>query len=145
MELELLFSKLHDDVKLPWKATETAACYDTFCPEDVVLQPKSVTHIPLNFAVQCPEGFKLCVYNRSGLGKKGLIVSNGVGIVDQDYRGNVGVLFYNSNDEPYEFKKGDRICQIALEKVYPFNFKVVDYSELTKTERDTGGFGHSGK
>ena len=45
----------------------------------------------------------------------------------------------------YKFTAGDRICQIALEKVNEFEFEVVDYSELTETERGTGGFGHSGK
>ena len=143
--LKLRFAKLREDTKLPYRASETAACYDCFCPDDVAVQPGETKLIPLNFAVECPDGYKLCVYNRSGLGKKGLVLPNGVGIIDQDYRGNVGAMFFNSTSKPYKFNKGDRICQLALEKVNEFEFEVVEYSELSETERGDGGFGHSGK
>lgn len=143
--LKLRFAKLREDTKIPYRASETAACYDCFCPDDVVVQPGETKLIPLNFAVECPDGYKLCVYNRSGLGKKGLVLPNGVGIIDHDYRGNVGMLITNMSGGEYKFSAGDRICQIALEKVNEFEFDVVDYSELSETERGTGGFGHSGK
>lgn len=143
--LKVKFAKLEKDTKLPILATTGSACYDAFCPENVTLEPGVITTIPLNFAVQFPEGYKLCIYNRSGLGKKGLIIPNGVGIIDQDYRGNVGAMFFNSTSKPYTFNKGDRICQLALEKVNEFEFEVVEYSELSETERGDGGFGHSGK
>lgn len=143
--LVLKFAKLSEETLLPYRASEQAACYDAYCPIDIVLEPGKVTHIPLNFAVQCPEGYKLCVYNRSGQGKKGILLANSVGIVDEDYRGNVGVLLLNTTDENYHISKGDRICQLALEKVNHFTFEEVPYNELQVTVRGTGGFGHSGK
>jgi dUTP pyrophosphatase len=141
--LELKFKKLSENAKIPTKAHETDACYDVYSPVDVMLRPKEVTKFPLDFAVQCPDGYKLCFYSRSGVASRGILLSNSVGIIDQDYRGCCAAALYNSSNDEYYIRKGDRILQCALEKVIPFN--IVEVEELSETERGAGGFGSSGK
>ena len=141
--LELKFKKLHDDVIIPKKAHETDACFDVYSPIDIVLPAKSLTRVPLGFSVQCPMDFKLCFYSRSSMGAKGIWLGNSIGIIDEDYRGECMAVFYNSGDREYDIRKGDRILQCALEKVYYFEIKEVE--ELSKTKRGEGGFGSSGK
>ncbi len=141
--LTLKFLKLTEDTKVPTKAHPEDACYDVYCPMDVVLPPKSITKVKLDFAVECPDGYKLCFYSRSGLASKGILLSNSVGIVDQNYRGCCMAALYNSTDCDFEIQKGDRIIQCALEKVIPFDIEVVD--TLSETDRGAGGFGSSGK
>lgn len=140
---QLKFKKLSDNARIPTKAHDTDACYDVYSPVDIVLPPKVVTKFDLDFAVACPDGFKLCFYSRSGLASKGIILTNSVGIVDQDYRGCCATALYNSRNKEYKISKGDRILQCALERVIPF--EIIEVDELDETERGTGGFGSSGK
>lgn len=143
--LKLKFSKLEDNATLPTKGSVDAACYDAYSPISIDLLPGKMTKVPLNFAVECPKGYKLCIYSRSGMGSKGIMLGNSIGIIDADYRGNITCAFYNSSDKKYHINIGDRICQLALEKVNIFEFEEVAYEKLVKTERGTGGFGHTGK
>lgn len=139
----LKFKRLSKNTKLPTKAHATDACFDVYSPTDIILPAKKITKFSLDFAVECPDGFKLCFYSRSGLASKGIILTNSVGIVDQDYRGCCAVAFYNASDNDYQILKNDRILQFALEKVYPTT--IVEIDELTETERGSGGFGSSGR
>ena len=141
--LELKFKKLSEYAKIPTKAHSTDACYDVYSPVDIILPPKSITRINLDFAVECPDGYKLCFYSRSGLASKGVLLTNSVGIIDQDDRGCCAAVFYNCENYEYHVGQGDRILQCALEKVIPFD--IVEIEELSKTERGSGGFGSSGK
>ena len=78
---------------------------------------------------------------RSGLAVKNFI-DVGAGVVDYDYRGNVGVVLFNHNDVDFEIKRGDRIAQLILERISMAD--CVEVEELADTERGTGGFGSTG-
>lgn len=81
---------------------------------------------------------------RSGLGvKKGITLSNGIGVIDSDYRGEISVGLLNTSGEDYTVSDGDRIAQLMFLPVFAANFIVSD--ELEETERGTGGFGSTGK
>ena len=67
----------------------------------------------------------------------------GAGVIDQDYRGNVGVILFNFAESPFEVKKGDRIAQLICERI--FTPTLVEVSQLNDTERGEGGFGSTGK
>ena len=142
-KLVLKFKRLSDDARIPTRAHSTDACYDVYSPVDIVLPARKVTKFNLDFAVACPDGYKLCFYSRSGLASKGILLTNSVGIVDQDYRGCCATALYNATDFAYIISKGDRILQCALEKVIPFD--ILETEELDETERGSGGFGSSGK
>lgn len=100
--------------------------------------------IPTNLFIKLPEGFELQVRPRSGLALKNMVtVLNTPGCVDEDYRGNVGVILINLSDDVFEVKTGDRIAQAGLQRYEQIEWEEVD--SLDSTDRGKGGFGHTGK
>lgn len=93
--------------------------------------------------VSIPKGYELQVRPRSGLAlKNGITVLNTPGTIDSDYRGEIGVILYNTTDEAYVINIGERIAQIVLVPIVHANWNVIDI--LDDTLRGTGGFGHTG-
>jgi dUTP pyrophosphatase len=87
--------------------------------------------------------FEAQVRPRSGLAlKKGITVLNTPGTIDESYRGEIGVIIFNTSNEDFEIKKGDKIAQLVLCPVMKFDFKIVE--SLDETERGNGGFGSTG-
>lgn len=100
--------------------------------------------IPTNLFSAIPEGCEVQVRSRSGLAlKSGVFVLNSPGTIDAFYRNSWGVILFNTSDEPFEVKQGDRIAQAVLNK-----FETIEWEEvksLDKTERGEGGFGSTDK
>ena len=131
--------------RLPEYSTPMSAGMDLKAniSEPIVLGPLQRTLIPTDLYMALPEGYELQICSRSGLAlKNGIFCLNAPGVVDADYRGNVGVILANFSDTPFIINPGDRIAQAVLNK-----FEKIEWSEVTtldETERGTGGFGHSG-
>lgn len=108
------------------------------------LGPHETKLVPTGIAVEIPVGLEGQVRLRSSLGKQGIMLANGVGTVDQDYRGELFVALHNGNDSGMKtIEHGDRIAQIVFTPLPPLILEEV--SELTPTERGSGGFGSTGK
>lgn len=129
-----------DDAKVPTRATAGAAGYDLCALDEHLLVPQRPTLIKTGISMAIPDGFVGMVCSRSGLAlKKGVFVLNAPGIIDSDYRGDVGVILFNALDTPMMIEKGDRIAQILF---MPLSIlPMVQVDELTETIRGTGGFG----
>jgi len=111
--------------------------------KDLVLDSGAISLIPTGFAVAIPEGFEAQIRPRSGLAvKHGIGLINSPGTIDSDYRGEVMIALINLGRASYTFHRGDRIAQMIIKRVYQARLKVVE--QLTETERNTGGFGHTG-
>ena len=137
--------KLEDGGKAPTYAHETDACADVYASKDITIPAHSCsTKVPTGLRIALPEGWVAKIAPRSSIGAKtGLRLSNSIGIIDADYRGEIGVLYDNISDSDYEIKAGDRIAQVWVERVE--RFKPVTVDILPATERGEGGFGSSGK
>jgi deoxyuridine 5'-triphosphate nucleotidohydrolase len=99
--------------------------------------------VPTGLTVALPPGHELQVRARSGLAlREGLLVANGPGTVDEDYRGEVGVILLNAGDKPVTITRGMRIAQAVLVPVTRGAWQEVD--ALPETRRGTGGFGSTG-
>ena len=134
------------DIPLPAYSTEGSAGMDirAAVDEDVIIDPASVVLIPTNLIVEIPDGFELQVRPRSGLAIKHSIgILNSPGTIDSDYRGEVKIILMNFGKEQFIIKRGDRIAQLVLSKVYKAVPEI--NNELKETSRGAGGFGHSGK
>lgn len=143
MKVNIKFKQLVNDVQLPKKATKGAACYDVYSPANYPpLVPGEFRVIPLGFSVKVPDGFELQIRARSGLSKRGIIVANGVGCIDSDYRGEVGVILGNQSSAIQPINKGDRICQIKVAFAPEIEWEEIDV--LDCTERGEGGYGSTG-
>jgi len=111
--------------------------------EEVVIKPSEKALIPTGLAISLPESTVAIIAPRSGLGvKKGISLSNGIGIIDSDYRGEICVGLINHGKEDFVIKRGDRIAQMMFMPVYTAEFLPVE--TLDETERGEGGFGHTG-
>lgn len=111
----------------------------------VTLQPGERRVIPSGIAIALPsKDYVALVFARSGLGiKKGIALSNGVGVIDSDYRGEVGMGLINLSDEPYTIQPGDRVAQMMISPVILPALRFVD--ELDETARGAGGLGSTGR
>lgn len=139
---------------LPKYQTEGAACADVVAciprniidgvdlGDKVMMKRHTPISIKTGMKVAIPDGYKLCIAARSGLAKKGLIVLNGVGQIDSDYRGEIAVLMMNCGPEILYINNGDRIAQCWIEPVYKIDWEVVE--KLDDTARGSGGFGSTG-
>lgn len=137
---------LTEDAIMPKKQTLGAVCWDVYCPKNysLVIAPNSWEIVPTGFSMQIPEGYEAQIRSRSGLAAKyGIHVLNSPGVIDNDYRGHVQVILFNSGLVPYTIQGGDRIAQIAIKEVPKMMFELVE--DLEETERGSGGFGSTGK
>lgn len=128
----------------PSYVNEYAAGLDIKSNEGIYLYPGDIKDIETLLAVEIPKGHFGMVVARSGLSyKKQIKLINDVGIIDEDYRGYIGIRLINEGNEPYMIEKGDRIAQmIIIPYIQP---KLVYVEELSETDRGSGGFGHTGR
>ena len=146
--------KLNVNIKLtrganaPEYATSGSAAVDLRAAidesETVVIAPGARALIPTGLSIS-PETRDVVavIAGRSGLGvKKGVSLANGIGVIDSDYRGEIGVCLINNGEEPFEVHRGERIAQMMFLPVATANF--IEVADLDETERGAGGFGHTG-
>ncbi|MDL1983930.1 MAG: dUTP diphosphatase [Deltaproteobacteria bacterium] len=134
------------DIPLPRYMTPHSAGMDIYAAvkKDMILEKGEIALIPTGFAMAIPEGFEAQIRPRSGLAvKHGIGLINSPGTIDSDYRGEVMIPAINLGNKKYTLKRGDRIAQMLIKKVYHARIEVVE--QLDKTVRNTGGFGHTGK
>lgn len=107
------------------------------------LKPLERKIISTGIYMSIPEGYEIQVRARSGMSiKHGITVINGIGTIDSDYRGEIGVLLVNLSNEEYTIQNGDKIAQMVVSKYEKAEFEEVN--SLDETERNSGGFGHTG-
>lgn len=134
------------DLPLPRYMTENSAGMDICAAlkEDLILSPGQIFLVPTGFAMALPEGFEAQIRPRSGLAVKyGIGIVNAPGTIDADYRGEVKIALINFGQEAVTIKRGERIAQMIIQKVYRAWVNVVQ--QLDETDRGTGGFGHTGR
>ena len=144
-EVVCYIQKIDDNAKIPMVQHEDDACMDIYAIEDQTIEPHSYgVFVRTGFRLALPEGTKANIYARSGLSlKTTLRLSNGVGIIDSNYRDEVKVIFDNIGNEPYTIHTGDRIAQMELALIFSVPMKIGDVVNMT-TDRK-GGFGSTGK
>ena len=147
------FVKTHSDAKLPTKAHNGDNCFDLYAVEDTVI-PRSgygpVDEVKVGSAVvpigitvgYISEGYGFVLRPKSGLGFKAGLQPH-LGEIDNGYRGDCAVKMYNFSDKDYNYKKGDKVAQIKIEKIY--DTKIEWTCEAEEADRGDSGFGSSGK
>lgn len=166
IDLKILNKELY--ANSPEYATAGSAAIDLVCPEDIVIPPGETRLIHTGIAIHIGgDNVAAIILPRSGLGTRGLVLANTVGLIDSDYQGELVVaafnrlvsltayttktylshftdLFNHRNDHKIELKSGDRFCQLMFVPVIKPTFNVVEEFSA-KTERNVGGFGSSGR
>lgn len=134
-----------EGLELPAYATKGAAGMDLLAAVSapVSIPPGGRALIPTGFSIALPPGYELQIRPRSGLAlKNGITLPNSPGTIDEDYRGEVGVIVLNMGDTAFEVTRGMRIAQAVLAPVVRVAWAEV--AELDETARGAGGFGSTG-
>jgi len=160
--VEIKFIKTHPNAQLPSKAySDGDNCFDLYCCEDTIVPPTQTTEgseslggykvkvgsalVPVGLKVAyITPGFGFVVKDKSGLGFKHQLSHYG-GEIDNGYRGDMGIKIANYSDEPYQFRKGDKVAQIKVEKIWKTKISFTDEIIEVECPRGEGGFGSSGK
>ncbi|XP_074249755.1 deoxyuridine 5'-triphosphate nucleotidohydrolase, mitochondrial isoform X2 [Saimiri boliviensis] len=125
--MQLRFARLSEHATAPTRGSARAAGYDLYSAYDYTIPPMEKALVKTDIQIALPSG----CYGRVA------------GVIDEDYRGNVGVVLFNFGKEKFEVKKGDRIAQLICERIfYP---EIEEVQALDDTERGSGGFGSTGK
>jgi len=136
----------HSHHPLPAYATEGSSGMDLRAnlTDSILLKPGQRSLIPTGLFMEMPDGIEAQIRPRSGLAlKQGITCLNTPGTIDADYRGEIKVILINLSEQEQEIKDGDRIAQMVFQKVEKIHFTEVDI--ISETERNAGGFGHTGK
>lgn len=136
----------HDGVPLPQYMTEQSSGLDLYASvaEDIVLNPGERRLVSTGIALSMPPGYEAQIRPRSGLALHyGITLLNTPGTIDADYRGEIGLILINHGEKPFVIKRGDRLAQMVICKVYRAEFQ--EEKVLDITARNAGGFGHTGQ
>jgi len=143
--MKIAIKKLHEQAVLPEYQTEQAAGMDVVAciDEAITLEPHQRTIVPTGLAIALPAGYEAQIRGRSGMAAKfGVMPANGIGTIDADYRGEIGVILLNTSDEVFTIEPGMRVAQMVIAKYEKIAWEVTN--ELEVTERGAGGFGSTG-
>ena len=144
-KLTLKIKKLENFVSMPEYKTSGASAMDLVAAiaEDMVIPAGEIRMVPTGIAIELPHNTEAQVRSRSGLAiKKGIAVVNGIGTIDEDYRGEICVGLINHSKVDFTVQRGDRIAQMAIMEV--LKPEIVMSEDLSDTERSSGGFGSTG-
>jgi dUTP pyrophosphatase len=141
--MKVRIKRFNKDLPLPRYKTSGAAGFDMYAREDIAIPPKGIGYIHLNVAMEIPAGYFSLLVARSSTHKMGLMLANGAGILDSDYRGDndeyIAAVF-NFTDIEVLVEKGTRVAQVLLMKHELADFEEVD--QLSNDDRS--GFGSTG-
>lgn len=144
--IDIRIARIHPDAVLPVRGSEMAAGFDLHATERIEVRKGTTEMLPTGLVLAIPAGWEGQVRCRSGLGRKGLILPNGIGTIDADYRGELMVLaHWIGEGESFVVEKGERIGQILFKRVPRVRFTEVDREALDDTGRGAGGFGSTGR
>ena len=143
--MQVAIKKLKPSAVVPSYGSLYSAGADLYaCVESGIdILPGETVFVPTGVALEIPIGFAGFVFARSGLScKRGLAPANKVGVIDSDYRGEIGVIMINLGSEDFTVNDGERICQMVIKEYVRAEWETVD--RLDETKRGDGGFGHTG-
>ena len=141
--LQVAIKRVDATLPLPAYATAGSVGFDLYCREETEVMPRQLARIPGNVIVRTPPGYMLLLTMRSSTARrKGLLIPNGVGVVDQDYSGEgdeVMVSVYNFKDEAVRVARGERVAQGIFVPIVR-----VTWQEVDEMGQARGGFGSTG-
>ena len=148
--MNIFFKRLHPDAVIPKKANRSDYAFDCVAVSEEEIAP-NVWKYGLGFALQIQDlskqtgvSYKISVYARSSVCKTGMVLSNGVGIVDEGYTGEISAVFYHVMPNMPRYRVGDKVCQIAVESRKSLQL-FSETKDLQDTDRGGKGYGSTGK
>lgn len=144
VDMKIRIKRFDKGIPLPEYKTKGAAAFDLSARMSVAIAPKTIAYIPLNVAIEPPEGHYVALFARSSLHKRGLMPANGVGVIDPDYSGDEDeykAALYNLSEETVVIDRGERIMQAVIAPYTHAELEEVDHMG----NGSRGGFGTTGR
>jgi dUTP pyrophosphatase len=141
-KLIVKIKKIHPDAITPIYSSEGAVGLDFFSIEDYNLESGETYIFKTGIQMEIPEGYAGLFWDRSGLSSRSSIKKL-AGVIDHDYRGEIGIVLHNLSKKDRPIKKGDKIAQMLIQKVE--HVLIQEVEELSETSRGSGGFGSTDK
>ncbi len=142
--MKVRIRRIDKTLPLPEYHTQGAVAFDLCAREATTILPKQIGFIPLNVALEPPEGFLVLLAPRSSTPKRGIMFANSIGIIDRDYSGNndeYRAFVYNYTDDTVTIARGERIAQALF-----IRFERAEWQEVDDLGAlDRGGFGTTGR
>ena len=143
MKEVIKFKREASDAIFPNYAHKEDAGMDIYSNEEKVIKAKSWDLVKTGFSMELPSGYEAQVRSKSGLSlKSGLIVLNSPGTIDENYRGEIGVILMNVSDVDYKVEKHQKVAQMVINKVE--HFDIVEVESISDSTRGAGAFGSTG-
>lgn len=145
-KIKVQFVKVHPNAKLPTYATDGSAGMDltNVLDKPLTLKPLEQAKVPTGLIMILRDGYEGQVRPRSGLAAKhGITLTNCIGTIDSDYRGELCCLVINLGSESYTINPGERIAQLVIAPTFQAEAEFID--KIPETKRGSGGFGSTGK
>lgn len=142
--MKIKIKRIDTTLPLPERKTKGAVAFDFCARKKVTIVPGKTGYVPLNVVIKVPEGYVLYLFARSGTHRRGLMLANGVGVVDVDFHGNedeINAVYYNFTEDPVVVERGERIAQGVIQKR-----EYVEWEEVLNMNRKSrGAFGTTGR
>lgn len=140
--IKLNVKKLNKEAIIPKYAHQGDAGLDLYSIEEHLLKSKERHIFKLGITMELPLGYVGLIWDKSGLAAKFGIKTMG-GVIDHSYRGDIGVILYNTSENDYTIKKGDKIAQMLIQQIE--SAEIEEKEKLSETIRNDGGFGSTGR
>ncbi len=138
-------TKIDKLAHMPTRATPGSAGLDLRALDSGILESKHVQLVRTGISVEIPIGCVGYVSPRSGLALNyGITVINSPGVIDSDYRGEIGIIMYKHTPQSFAYSAGDRLAQLVIVQLSP-DTELEEVPELSNTKRGAGGYGHTGQ
>lgn len=134
--------------RLPTRGSEKSAGLDLYAcmDEEIIIAPGETRQVKTGISIELPKNTGGFIFARSGIAvKNGIIPANAVGVIDEDYRGEIIVALCNYSKSQFKVKSGDRIAQLVIMPVLYEGVEAAGAEDLSETERGSGGFGSTGR
>jgi dUTP pyrophosphatase len=144
--MDIRIARKDSSLPLPEYKTGGAVAFDLASREEVIIPARACGMAPANIVIEIPEGYMLLIAARSSLHKRGLMLANNVGILDQDYHGpedEIRIALYNFTDAPVLIPRGDRIAQGMIVPIEKATWQETPIEMMG--EKSRGGFGSTGQ
>ncbi len=140
-KINIKFKKINKNAQTPTYAYSTDAGLDLFSAENYSLEPGQNRDFSTGIIIEIPVGYVGLIMEKSGLALKRQISVMG-GVIDAGYRGEIKVILHNNSNKAQEFKIGDKLAQLLVQKVESVN--LIESNKLSESDRQSGGFGSTG-
>lgn len=140
-KIKIKIKKLNPDAIIPHYAHLGDAGMDIYSVENIIIAPGKRVLVSTGITTEIPEGYAALIWDKSGLAAKSGIKTM-AGVIDCNYRGEWKIVLFNTSENNYEVKKGEKIAQALIQPVV--NPEIEEVSELSDTSRGEGSFGSTG-